>query len=263
MKQLTWADVKTKLDKLKSIDKQQAYGIYHLNPVLDQKEIKKHEDILGVSLPDDLSSFYTTLGNGVAGPWCGIYPINKIVVDVYNADKPYLGEARLKEIAREKTTFWEEPDDYQLDDEDFQGLIPIIDLGCGHEIRLISSGENIGTVVYVSVEGTVTEAPDKTLFTIYDDWLDTGLNVFKAIEKLIDSDLSMAQIYEKIKDDLNRFDGRDLAVSFMGIKKPKSLFGSEGLKRFHGASQFSWYEEQLRKYRSKNTSSAKRWWKFW
>lgn len=52
---------------------------YGFNPVAKQSEIDQFEALHGVKLPEILTEFYLTIGNGGAGPGYGILPLNRLL----------------------------------------------------------------------------------------------------------------------------------------------------------------------------------------
>ena len=67
------AEIQTKLDRLRNLDRQFAvFGSathkYHLNPCLSESELQQFEAEYGVKLPEDYRHFLKYIGNGGAGP---------------------------------------------------------------------------------------------------------------------------------------------------------------------------------------------------
>lgn len=246
---MRWNQIQEKLAYLKSMDQTfQLFGAdYHeycLHPPVTEFEIKRVEAGLGITLPAELRAFYTVMGNGVAGPHYGLKPLQNI--RGYQADKPYQGVSYFKQIA----VIPEDEEGYfEIRHKEIHGLITIIEEGCGHQTCLISTGEKIGNIVRVSGDGYVTEE-DCTLITLYNNWLDSSIQAFETVKPLLATTLSMTEICDHIQKVLNRYDGQDLAVSLLGVQKPESLFGTRHHRRYGGADQAKWYDEQLADYRS-------------
>lgn len=255
-----WPEIKKDILKLSEFDKgRQLFGAethcYSFGPLLSEDEIKSEEKKLKIKIPSELRSFYMELGNGVVGPHYGLVKLENI--KGYKQWLPYQGMNFFKKI-NERNNNLSEDDPFQNVHDELQGLITIIQEGCGHKICLISNGENIGKLVYVSCDGFVFDS-DQTLIELYKIWVKDGISAFDEIKFLIDSDKSMKEIDEIFIEKFQRFNSRDLVVSLIGAKKPISIFGSGGRKIYHGASQFPWYEKQLENYRNKK---AGYWWRF-
>ena len=111
---------------------------------------------MSVKLPEDLKFFYSNFGDGGAGPHYGILPIKRL--SGYKPQLPYQGVEELRNIAFD---FEPSSDEYfEVSHDEIQGLITIMNVGCGHEICLVSCSENndeIGRVVNVSADGNVSE----------------------------------------------------------------------------------------------------------
>lgn len=258
-----WSEIKKDILILSGMDKErQLFGAeshsYSFGSLLTEEQISIVEDKLDVELPEELKAFYMHLGNGGAGPHYGLVKLENLTG--YKPNKPYPGIEYFRRVAEREGDL---SDDgyFEILHEEIQGLISVIPEGCGHEICLATSGENVGKVVYVSCDGHIHES-NNSLSDLYSNWLRDSISAFQKVESLINSEVSMEEIYQQCVEQLKRYDGRDLAISVMGVKKPEILFGSGNHKRYHGATQFPWYEKQLtsfRKGKSKNTP----WWKFW
>jgi hypothetical protein len=245
-----WDEVKNKIQQLQAVDQTcqlfgAAYHRYRLNPAVDRDQITDVASRLNVSLPEALKHFYTSLGNGIAGPYYGLFPIERL--RGYQPDRPFQGVEHFKSIAAAEGEL-SENGYFEVFHEDLQGLIPVISEGCGHEVCLISSGEKIGQVVSVSCDGYLRDT-GQTLGDLYHTWLDESLLVFQAVKQLLDTSLSMQEIDRQIREKFKRYSGQDLAISIMGIEKPEALFGTRSHKIYHGKVQQPWYEAQLQQYR--------------
>src|SRR5437016_4283502 len=76
--------VKEKLDRLRQKDAAfQVFGAdqheYRLNPCLTEAQIQKFERAYEITLPPDYRAFLMEVGNGGAGPYYGIVPLEDSV----------------------------------------------------------------------------------------------------------------------------------------------------------------------------------------
>lgn len=246
-----WDAIKHDIALLENLDKEnQLFGAeyhrYQLRPVATVDELERCEAALGVALPQELRAFYSEVGNGIVGPAYGLLPTDRLA-RYYKPHLPFQGVEYFKELARQ---------DGDLDDdgyfeaflEDIHGLIPIIEEGCGHQVCLIATGHSVGRVVKVSCDGFLQEA-DRTLVELYESWLKQSIQVFKRVQELIETDLSMEEIFRSTLEEMMGYSVRDLITSFIGSPKPESLFGTRSSKIYGGPEQDLWYEEQLQRYR--------------
>lgn len=247
-----WQQVVEKIEQLKTMDKSlQLFGAeaheYGFKPTATQEQIGNLEEKFAVALPEELKSFYTNLGNGIVGPDYGLLPLDRLVS--YQANKPFQGAEYFRKIAEAEGELSQDGY-FEANHEDIQGLISIIEQGCGHQICLVSKGEEVGKVVYFSCDGYIKEA-HLNLWELYNRWLDESIEAFVEVEILLHGELSMKQINQRIQEKFNyRYSGQNLAISLMGVKKPESLFGSRYRKIYGGIGQSQWYEKQLQEYRS-------------
>jgi hypothetical protein len=239
-----WEKCLEKLERLQSIDRQyQAFGaeehLYMLYPCIPDEVIAEIEEEINIVLPLELRRFYVEVGNGVAGPDYGlssIYGLRGI-----RADEPYVDV----EILKQKS------DRNYLLEEDLTGLVSVVAQGCGHEVCLITSGEKVGKVVYVSGDGYVTET-DRNLIDVYQEWLDTELDKFETVETMMRAGASYDEIDEQINKKFSTYNAGDIISSIADVEKPSELFGTMHHKIYSGAEQFPWYEKVLREWQQRN-----------
>ncbi|NEO84614.1 MAG: SMI1/KNR4 family protein [Spirulina sp. SIO3F2] len=256
-----WSDIKQKILKLEKLDQGRAiFGArshqYRFHPVASLGAVRECEARLGVSLPDELRLFYMQLSNGGVAPNYGLRSLEGLR-DYFKPHLEFPGAEYYRELARQEGYFCEDDDDDELDDDEkdyfeiphdyVQGLIAIIEEGCGHQTCLITSGENIGNVVYVSNDGCITET-NKKLTDLYQNWVDGAIQAFERVISFIDTDLSMEEIKQETRHELRGYSVDSLIVSLIGAQKPRELFFKGGL-RFGGHAQGLWYEEKLHNYR--------------
>jgi len=243
-----WDEIRNKIRELHAVDRQlQAFGAhahgYELRTRLRSSDIRKTEARIGVALPEALRQFYLDLGNGVAGPFYGLEPAEKL--EAYRPNDPYPGVAALKEIAAaEDGLSADHPGYFEVSHEALAGLLTVIHEGCGHETCLIVTGDHVGRIVHVSCDGYVEDTTD-TLVDLYSRWLDRELERFAAVREMMLAGLSRVEIYDAMSTRYDDYDANDRIVSIADIPKPESLFGRGGRGRHHGAVQFPWYDRVL------------------
>ncbi|HEX4792864.1 MAG TPA: SMI1/KNR4 family protein [Humisphaera sp.] len=162
---------------------------YRVNPVLDEAAISDFEARHNVRLPEDYRAFLTHVGDGGAGPYCGVLPLeqwNHAVGDcAARVPRPmrgflsslsplHNGPAPLQsEWASELPPYEWHP---------FQGAITLNHQGSTFYTLLIVAGESRGRVVYVDNAGQPPYFVRNTDYlSWYERWLDetlAGRNMF-------------------------------------------------------------------------------------
>lgn len=159
--------IKEKLAQLKNADtKLSLFGAntheYTLNDVLSENDIKAFESKYGIKLPEEFAMFLTKVGNGGAGPFYGLEPLQ----DTIYSDLDYKNEENILDPSKPfpHTEYWNmefEPtvdeDDDEAYDEEFEafaeeyyskdlisGALSICNYGCGLIIMLVVNGEEYG-----------------------------------------------------------------------------------------------------------------------
>lgn len=162
--------IKDKLELLKSLDKNfSLFGSqrhqYKLNPTLKELTIKQFEDNYKIKLPKEYVLFLTEIGNGGAGPFYGLEPLENSLFDdldykrsdsLLNPSKPFLhtkpwnldfkptiSEEENKEEFEEEYTAFEK---VYFDNEQMNGAIAICNYGCGVFLNLIVNGQEYGYI---------------------------------------------------------------------------------------------------------------------
>ena len=148
---------------------------FRLNKPLDEHALKLFEMEQNIKLPPGFRTFLKMAGNGGAGPYYGIYPLDKSDDFVGWAidDAP----SNLASLPSPLHPAMQRDDDWETQFADnvspYQGLISIGSQGCSYEIGLIVTGEYVGRVVYLDAEGQapyVVREPD--FLSWYERWLD-------------------------------------------------------------------------------------------
>jgi hypothetical protein len=247
-----WEETKKKIERLSALDKQcQVFGAsthdYHLYNRLSEDDVATYEDWLGARFPEELRAFYREVGNGVAGPHYGLLEAHS--VRGYRPSEPYTDAATLHAKSGHHSD--RSPHYFEISHDQITGLIVIIEEGCGQETCLITTGPRVGEVVHVSAEGYVHET-GKGLIETYNEWLDEALGKFETVRKMMIDGSSLDEISSAIREQFDSHDAEDIVVSIADAEKPVELFGTQGCRIYHGASQTPWYEGVLREWRKAN-----------
>ena len=174
-------EIVEKLTKLKAIDYQFAIfflfsHVYKLNPSLRVDDFNEIEEKYNCSFPDDYKYFITSIGNGGAGPFYGVFPIEQQDDndDMCSWEHGYLIGDLSKPFTHTEewnlpNSFWQnEPDPEQCETEEqedelwaawdkeleakywaphiMNGAIPICHQGCAVRTWLVVTGPMKGTV---------------------------------------------------------------------------------------------------------------------
>ncbi|HEX8914399.1 MAG TPA: SMI1/KNR4 family protein [Humisphaera sp.] len=247
-----WSEVVEKIGRLRGVDKQyQAFGAgthrYEIRPQCAERQLAGVEARLGVRLPDDLRSFYATVGNGIVGPNYGLCPAEKVTG--HRPADPYPGVAALRQAAIDAGGSVDNPPGYfEAPRDALAGLVAVIDVGCGHQVCLATNGPCVGQVVYVSGPGQVTE-PGVGLVQLYHQWLDRELLLFAEVRRLMTTAATLDQVCNEMATMHRDYHAGERIVSIANVPKPANLFGGGGVAIHHGATQFPWYEGVLDNWR--------------
>ncbi len=141
---------------------------FRLNPCLPEQDVVAFEERYGIRLPADYREFVTSVGNGGAGPYYGLFPLGcwdgeRGGVEPWVQGKYPVGSLATPFPLVEK---WNEPgsspavvDADRAVREDpleggyffsLDGAMPICHEGCGHMIWLVLTGAEAGRLWYDS-----------------------------------------------------------------------------------------------------------------
>ncbi len=148
---------------------------FQLNPPASEHQLARFEGEHHVVLPSDFRAFLKVAGNGGAGPYYGIDPLEQCC-DIADWDDMVSSEVALTlpcplspEMSRESD--WNEQ--FEEGVSPFQGVLAIGTQGCTYMMGLIVSGEYAGRVVYLDADYEppyVVREPD--FLSWYERWLD-------------------------------------------------------------------------------------------
>jgi HEAT repeat protein len=155
---------------------------FKLNPPITEAELREFEATHSVTLPDDFRAFLQQVGNGGAGPYYGIYPLDRwddfatSVMD--EVPGGFLAQpCPLKPGTNAGLTFENDVDAKEI----YQGTLSLGTQGCSYAMQLIVTGSYRGRVVYCDSDGEaspyVLREPD--FLSWYERWLDEVLGGYE------------------------------------------------------------------------------------
>jgi hypothetical protein len=205
--------VTTSLARLRSIQSTvfgaESHG-FLLNPPLGEAEVQSFEKTHNIQLPGEYRNFLRTIGNGGAGPACGLFPLgmmdDRFDLQPWHEEEDLVG--RISEpflLENEWNDLRESPEDGSLDPEDpefetkleqfdtrywdstiVNGAIPICHLGCAIRIWLVVTGNQRGRLwldgraEFSGISPVRTEGGTPATFdSWYEGWLDHALGELK------------------------------------------------------------------------------------
>jgi len=178
---------------------------FGLNPELNEAVVATFERTHGVHLPGDYRAFLTSVGNGGAGPFYGLFPLGKVddnfaLRDWREGDVGVLSEAF--PFGQEWNDPSSKPDDDQVDRNEAEywkqmkafgstywsaalvnGAFPICHQGCALRILLVVTGDQAGYLWcdkrsdYGGIKPIrLADGSPATFSGWYGEWLDRCLN---------------------------------------------------------------------------------------
>ncbi|MCG2616756.1 SMI1/KNR4 family protein [Terrimonas sp. NA20] len=199
--------IKGKLKQLKQLDNiNSLFGAqkhrYKINPPISSNTIQQFEATHQVKLPDDYITFLTEIGNGGAGPYYGLEPLqNSIYADLDYPTQDFLLNPGKPFVHTEPWNLTFEPsvdeDEYEEEYENEQaafeekyfniehmnGVVAICNFGCAISLNLVVNGAEYGNIwtddrasdqgIYPSYE--LGNKEKITFLNWYELWLDNSL----------------------------------------------------------------------------------------
>lgn len=199
--------IKNKLKQLKGLDRScSLFGSskhrYQLNPTIPIEKVRQFELKHQITLPTDYVKFVTIIGNGGAGPFYGVEPLENSLFDdldykrpdsLLNPARPFLHtepwnltfeptvdeDENEKEYERQLEAF----EELYFDREQMNGVIAICNYGCAVSLNLVVNGQEYGNIwtddrgsdngIYPSRE--LGNEHRITFLNWYELWLDNSL----------------------------------------------------------------------------------------
>lgn len=155
---------------------------FRLNPPLSESDLQAFEIKHQIRLPEDYRAFLLHAGNGGAGPYNGLFPLDEWndFADWVEDDRPdnFLALPCPLYIGMPQTPDWEE---HFSNVSPYQGTLSLNSRGCAYATQLIVSGPCAGRVVYVDADGNeppyIVHEPD--FLSWYERWLDELLQGYE------------------------------------------------------------------------------------
>lgn len=159
-----------KLDQLRDLDRGfSLFGShkhrYKLNRCLSNETVQHFEKRYSVKLPDEYIAFVTLVGNGGAGPYYGLEPLENVLFDdldykrpesLLNPSKPFLHTEPWNEEFKTTIDKEEDEEEYEnrldqfeqkyFDSSQMNGVIAICNYGCGMSLNLVVNGSEYGNI---------------------------------------------------------------------------------------------------------------------
>jgi hypothetical protein len=134
---------------------------YRLNPKLDEEAVAAFERRHGIRLPEDYRAFLVHFGDGGAGPYCGVLPLEQwhecvgdVVARVPRPLKGYLASLSPLSPNQPQPLQSEWQADLKLYEwHPYQGGIAVGHQGSTYYTLLIVAGEARGRIAYVDTAG--------------------------------------------------------------------------------------------------------------
>jgi hypothetical protein len=136
---------------------------YKLHPPVSEKTLVAFEKQYGIILPADFRNFYRYVSNGGAGPFYGLYSLQKSITEL----EEYVGhQLNTKEpfTWTKKTNIFEDRPELK-ERHEFPGVILLAEQGCGDFSFLVVNGPAYGTIWTGSVDRAGDFWPSKLTFT--------------------------------------------------------------------------------------------------
>lgn len=147
---------------------------YCLNPVISLKEVRQFEMEYHITLPEEYVFFLTKVGNGGAGPYYGLYSLEKLKCynDANNPDNPvFIDNSLTLEKWQDTINAMDDCTDEEYDQIEsriLSGALKIGTQGCTFGNLLMCQGSETGKIVYDDVDWFFDKPPFLTGMTFLD-----------------------------------------------------------------------------------------------
>lgn len=151
-----------------------------INPPIPLEELIDFEKTYSLSLPEGYRRFLLEIGNGGAGPYYGLIPLEKWTTAYWDENYGFrfnklehlLGECKARPLSDKD--YGVRPEDEWLPDWS-RGTITLCDQGCNYYGLLVVRGKERGRICYMAMMGEPYYMPDLDFLSWYERWLDEVL----------------------------------------------------------------------------------------
>lgn len=186
---------------------------YQMNEPLELEAIARFEAKTGIALPNEFSEFLQVVGNGGAGPYYGIAPLDSDRIAGALKQECLLSPDMTPEEWGTMIAFLDDPsikpeERRRLQEELYGGMLGIGSMGWTFEMKLVLNGPYRGRVVYVDRSYQIPFFTYEANFLEwYERWLDEIIGGYDtgwfAMERAGDDvvliDLYLTSLEEKVK----------------------------------------------------------------
>lgn len=185
---------------------------YRLGKVLSAESLASFESAKQVKLPDDYRNFLATVGNGCAGPFYGLEPLEKAAYR--DLSKPFRLTQATDEFADEECESFGDRDEYP-------GILEFCHQGCAIYSYLVVNGPTYGTIW----DGREDFYPTGLTFAAwYREWAERAIRSLEneKLVPLIRVGMSKAEVLSRVGGDWRERDVR-FACFFEASEIPAQL----------------------------------------
>jgi HEAT repeat protein len=153
---------------------------FRLNRPISEATVSCFEREHDIHLPEDYRAFLRLAGNGGAGPYYGLLPLENWNDAVLEERPGYLARPSPLRPGMPAGVKWEQALNCSWEDL-FQGTLALVHQGCSYYALLIVTGQYRGRVVYVNLDfgGTPYFVHHSDFLSWYERWLDELLEGYE------------------------------------------------------------------------------------
>jgi hypothetical protein len=153
---------------------------FRLNRPIGETTVRRFERYHGVRLPEDYRAFLRLAGNGGAGPYYGLLPLEQWHHAVLEDRPGYLARPSPLRPGMPASAEWEQTLGCPWEDL-FQGTLALVHQGCSYYALLVVTGAYRGRVVYVNLDrgGSPYFVHHPDFLSWYERWLDELLEGYE------------------------------------------------------------------------------------
>ena len=241
------ARIKPKIEKARRKDRKlSVFGArshkYQMNERLTAEELAKWELKTGVRLPEHFALFLTELGNGGAGPYYGVYDIDKAFLNTIDNQGETEGNHLLEKCSlHPKMTDdeWKSLAAPLIEDEDqdiandeydealrkvFGGMLKFGTQGCTYDMYIVIEGEHRGRIVYTHdhYEHQFFFVRENNFLDWYERWLDDIIADYEMDQfgyRMGGDEATLIDVYKNSADNSVKLDALNGMLKFRKISQ--------------------------------------------